>query len=111
MNLSTYKLMLILAGAGFALAFSIVVLPALLASGDVVGAFMAGFVNPFSSGYAMDAILCWWVLTLWVVYERKALNIRHGWIAVLLGIAPGVATGFALYLLMRLHQLKSDERH
>lgn len=104
MSRSLFQTLLWLLGLGFALAFTLLVVPALLRDGDVVGAFAAGFVNPYASGYALDAILCWCVLAAWVLYEAKTLGIRHGWIALLLGVAPGVATGFAAYLLLRLRQ-------
>ena len=94
-------------GLGFALAFSILCIPPLIENPDVIGALAAGFVNPYASGYALDAILCWCVLAIWVAYEAKTLGMRHGWVALLLGVAPGVATGFAAYLLLRLHQQKS----
>jgi uncharacterized membrane protein len=92
-------------GAAFSVIFCVVVAPPLLQSGDVVGAALAGFVNPYASGYAWDTILCWLVLAVWVVYEKRSLSIRHGWIALVVGLVPGVATGFALYLLLRLRQI------
>jgi hypothetical protein len=95
-------------GLSFAGAFSLIVLPPLLQNPDVLGAFAAGFVNPYSSGYALDAIFCWFVLAAWVIYEAKTAGIRYGWAALLLGIAPGVATGFAAYLLLRLHQQRAS---
>jgi hypothetical protein len=101
---SLYKVLLIALGAGFALAFAFIVIPPLLASGDVLGAFGAGFVNPYATGYALDTLTCWCVLAVWIAYERKRYGVRHGWLALLLGIAPGVATGFALYLLLRVQQ-------
>jgi hypothetical protein len=104
MPVAAYRFLLWVLALGFAAAFTVVVMPPLLKSPDILGAFAAGFVNPYSSGYAIDAIMCWCVLTVWVVYEAKAAGIRHGWVAVLLGIAPGVATGFAGYLLIRLAQ-------
>lgn len=106
MTRSLYVATLWLLAVGFALAFTLICGPALLENPDIIGAFAAGFVNPFSSGYALDAIMCWFVLAVWVTYEAKTLGMRHGWIALLLGIAPGVATGFAVYLLMRLRQEK-----
>jgi hypothetical protein len=30
---------------------------------------------------------------VWVLYERSALGIRHGWVAIPLSIIPGVAPG------------------
>jgi hypothetical protein len=89
--------------------FAIAVLPPALRSGDIFGAFKAGFVNPFSTGYSVDVILCWVILSIWILYERKSLSIRGGWIAILLGFVPGVATGFGLYLVMRTLQLNSRE--
>ncbi|HEY1076504.1 MAG TPA: DUF2834 domain-containing protein [Fontimonas sp.] len=109
MNLASFKFLLVVLGAGFAVAFAVMVVPPLLASGDVVGAFAAGFVNPYSSGYALDAIMCWCVLAIWVLYERSTLGLRHGWVALLLGVVPGVATGFAFYLLLRTRQLGASK--
>jgi len=93
----------------FTLAFALVVVPPLLQSGDVPGAFAAGFVNPYAAGYAMDTIGCWCVLAVWVVHEARAKGIRHGWIALLLGLVPGVATGLAVYLLLRTRQVGESE--
>ncbi len=104
MSNRVYAAVLMLLASGFAAAFVVLCVPPLLENPDIVGAAMAGFVNPFSSGYALDAIFCWCVLTVWVIHEARTRQIRHGWIAVLLGLVPGVATGFAVYLLMRLRQ-------
>lgn len=93
-------------GIGFALAFTVFVVPAFLAKPDVLGAFAGGFVNPFASGYALAAIVCWLILAVWVIHERTTAGIRHGWIALLLGIVPGVAIGLAVYLLMRIRQAR-----
>jgi hypothetical protein len=46
------------------------------------------------------------VLAAWVVYEKFKKGIRHGWIALLIGLVPGVATAFALYLVMRMRQME-----
>lgn len=104
MNL--YKAGLIAVIVIFTAAFMIMIVPPLLESGDLIGAFAAGFVNPYSSGYALDVILCWFVLALWVIKEAREDGVRHGWIALLLGVVPGVAVGFALYLLIRQPRLK-----
>lgn len=95
-----------LIGIAFAIVFTIVVVPALIESGDIMGAFAAGFVNPFASGYSTDTLMCWAVLAVWVIYEARTHQIKHGWIALLIGVAPGVATGFALYLIMRHRQME-----
>lgn len=102
MHRTTYRAMLIFLALGFAVLFTFIIVPPLLASGDVMGAFAAGFVNPYSSGYALDAICSWLVLATWVIYEARTRHIRHGWMALLLGVVPGVATGFAVYLLLRM---------
>lgn len=106
MSIVVFRNLLVLLALGFGLAFVAIVVPPLLESGDVIGAFAAGFVNPYASGYALDAITCWAVLAVWVIYEARTMGIKYGWIALLLGVAPGVATGFATYLLLRLGQNK-----
>jgi hypothetical protein len=107
MNLATFRTLLALIGGGFAIAFCVIVVPPLLASGDVVGAALGGFVNPYASGYSLDVILCWCVLAVWIAHERATLGVKQGWIALLLGLVPGVATGFAFYLFVRTRQLKA----
>ncbi len=87
--------------------FAIVVIPALLQDGDVLGAFAAGFVNPYSSGYSSDVILCWLALAIWVAYERVQFAIRYGWICLVLGIVPGVAVGLPLYIVLRARQIRA----
>jgi hypothetical protein len=104
---SLFKAVVFAIGAGFALAFAFVVMPPLLASGDIIGGFAAGFVNPYASGYALDTIACWCILAAWIAYERSRYGVRHGWLALVLGVAPGVASGFALYLLMRMRQTQA----
>lgn len=90
----------------FTLIFCIVVIPPLIENPDIVGAFAQGFVNPYASGYSTDVICCWIILLLWVIYESP--KIKYGWICLLLGIIPGVAVGFALYLIIRTNQLKPE---
>ena len=97
-------------GAAFAIAFAVIVIPPLLASGDVAGAFAAGFVNPYATGYSLDAIFCGLILISWVLCERGAMNIRHGWIVIPLCVLPGVATAFAVYLIVRSRQLDKSRQ-
>ncbi|MEM9190741.1 MAG: DUF2834 domain-containing protein [Myxococcota bacterium] len=108
---SLYPLLLVAIGGGFAIAFAVICIPAVLTTGDIPGAFAAGFVNPFATGYSLDVFSCWAVLAVWVIYERKTLGIRHGWITLVLGVVPGVATGFAAYLLLRDRQRPSTQTH
>jgi Protein of unknown function DUF2834 len=107
MSKTIFEATVILLGTAFTIAFGVIVVPALLESGEIVGAFAAGFVNPFASGYSLDTILCAIILMVWVLYERSALGIRHGWIAIPLSLIPGVALAFAVYLVIRSRQLSA----
>lgn len=91
----------------FTAIFAAMVVPALTADFDPVGAALSGFVNPYASGYAWDAILCWVILSVWILYERQTLQVKYGWICIALGLVPGVAVGFGLYLILRMRTLKS----
>lgn len=99
MSVTVYRYGLMTVALVFTVIFSYLVIPALVQDFDILGAFAAGFVNPYSSGYAADTLSCWAVLALWVLYERE--QVRHGWVCLVLGVVPGVAVGFAAYLLMR----------
>ncbi len=102
MSRRVFELLSLFVGAAFALFFVIVVLPPALESGDIVGAFAAGFVNPYAAGYSLDTILCGVILIIWILYERSQLGVRHGlWVIPLIFI-PGVATAFGIYLVLRL---------
>jgi hypothetical protein len=105
---SLYHFILLMLGLGFAILFSIIIIPPFLKDPDLFSAFGAGFVNPYSTGYSFDTIFCWLILSTWIVYEAKTKKIQKGWICILLGIMPGVATGFALYLWMRSKQINSE---
>ena len=100
-----FRFSLVTVSLGFMAYFGVVVVPPLLESRDVLGAFAAGFANPYSSGYSADVVACWLVLVAWVVYEARTLSIRHGWICLVLGIVPGVVVGLAAYLLLRAGQV------
>ncbi|HAE25773.1 MULTISPECIES: DUF2834 domain-containing protein [Hyphomonas] len=107
MSKTIFEASVLLVGAAFTIAFGVIVVPALIESGDIAGAFAAGFVNPFASGYSLDTILCAVILVVWVLHERSALGIRHGWVAIPLSIIPGVAPAFAVYLVIRSRQLSA----
>ena len=102
-----FKIAIVAAALAFLVIFGAVVIPALMLDPDVPGAFAAGFVNPFASGYAADALACWVILAAWILYERATLGIRHGWVCIVLGLVPGVALGFALYLLLRMRKAEA----
>lgn len=107
MKQTLFMVLVAASGLAFAVAFAVIVLPPALASGDVIGAFSAGFVNPYATGYSLDAILCGFILIVWVLHERKTLGIPHGWVAILLCFIPGVAVAFAYYLILRTRRLGS----
>lgn len=90
--------------AVFLAVFFLVAVPATFADGDILGAFAGGFVNPYATAYSVDVLMCWSILACWVVYEATVHRVRHGWLALLLGVVPGVAFGFALYLFIRMTQ-------
>lgn len=94
----------------FTICFLILVVPPLVQNFDPIGAFAGGFVNPFSSGYALDVIFTWLALALWVFYESKTKGIKHGWIALALGVVPGVAVGLAFYIYIRSVSLEKNVR-
>lgn len=108
MSKKLFEWLVIALGAVFAALFFALVMPPLLKTGDVIGAFAAGFVNPFSTGYSLDVIICAFILFVWIFYERRALGIKYGWIAIPLSFVPGVATAFAFYLVLRLRQLSRE---
>ena len=105
MNEEIYKATIIAAATVFTALFAYWCIPPLIADPDIVGAFAAGFVNPYSSGYSADVLACWVILAAWILYERRTLGVRHGLWLIVLGIIPGVAVGFAGYLILRTQQL------
>lgn len=110
MPISVFRLLLILLAAGFTIAFVAICIPPFIENPDILGAFAGGFVNPYATGYSLDVFVTWGVLAVWVVFEAKAKGIRHGWVALALGVVPGVAVGFACYLLLRLKQEQVGSR-
>jgi Terpene cyclase DEP1 len=108
MTPNIFKFTILAAASVFTALFAYWCIPALIADPDIIGAFAAGFVNPYSSGYSADVLACWVILSAWILYERRTLGIRHGLWCIALGAIPGVAVGFAGYLLLRMRQL--DQR-
>jgi hypothetical protein len=102
MTQRTFDSFVLAVAAVFLAIFVVVVLPAFVADPDVVGAFGAGFVNPYASGYSADTIACWVILSAWILHERGRYGVRHGLWCMPLGVVPGVAVAFALYLVLRL---------
>ncbi len=92
-------------GLLFTVVFAVIVVPPLLESGDVLGGFAAGFVNPYATGYSLDTIIAGLILIVWIIYERRTLGVKYGWVCIILCLVPGVATAFAFYLLLRTRTL------
>jgi hypothetical protein len=105
-----FRIAIIGVALAFTALFCAVVVPPLIDNPDVLGAFSAGFVNPFASGYSADVISCWLILAIWVVFEAKSGLVKHGWLCLVLGIVPGVAVGLAAYLMLRLNQVGEHQR-
>lgn len=110
MNERQFRAFIIMVALGFTAIFSYIVVPPLIDNPDIVGAFAAGFENPYSFGYSADVIACWLILTAWVIFEAKSKHVKHGWMCVFLGVLPGVAVGFAAYLLLRSHQIGTQSK-
>ena len=110
MNERQFRAFIIMVAVGFTALFSYIVVPSLIDNPDIVGAFAAGFENPYSIGYSADVIACWLILAAWVIFEAKSKRVKHGWLCVFLGVLPGVAVGFAAYLLLRSHQIGTQSK-
>ena len=110
MNERQFHAIIIVIALGFTAFFSIIVVPPLIENPDVAGALAAGFVNPYSSGYSADVIACWLILASWVAFEAKSMRVKHGWLCLLLGVVPGVAVGFAAYLVLRSQQIGKQSK-
>ncbi len=110
MNERQFRAVIIAVALGFTVLFSVVVVPPLVDNPDILGAFGAGFVNPYSSGYSADVVACWLILAAWVAFEAKSKGVKHGWLCLVVGVVPGVAVGFAAYLLIRSHQVTAQSQ-
>ena len=86
MNRRVFEIASIGVAVCFTLLFCLLVVPALISDFDIIGAFAAGFVNPYSSGYSADVILSWVALAIWVIYEAKTYSVKHGWICLALAV-------------------------
>ena len=98
-------------GLAFTAFFAVLVVPPLIDDPDILGAFGAGFVNPYASGYSADVIACWVILAIWVVFEARSRSVKHGWLCLVVGVVPGVAVGFAAYLVLRSNQISEYPGH
>ena len=84
----SFRLAVIAVGLAFTALFSGLVVPPLIDDPDILGAFGAGFVNPYASGYSADVIACWVILAIWIVFEARSRSVKHGWLCLLVGVVP-----------------------
>ena len=95
MNERQFRAAIIAVALGFTTLFCVMVVPPLVADPDIIGAFGAGFVNPYASGYSSDVVACWLILAAWVAFEARSKGVKNGWPCLVVGVFPGVAVGFA----------------
>ncbi len=107
----SFRVAVISVGLAFTALFSVLVVPPLIDDPDILGAFGAGFVNPYASGYSADVIACWVILAIWIVFEARSKSVKHGWLCLVVGVVPGVAVGFAAYLVLRSNQIAEHPGH
>lgn len=107
----SFRVAVIAVGLAFTALFSGLVVPPLIDDPDILGAFGAGFVNPYASGYSADVIACWVILAIWIVFEARSRSVKHGWLCLVVGVVPGVAVGFAAYLVLRSNQIAEHPAH
>jgi len=62
MNTTIYRTLLYAIAIGFSAVFLVILLPPFVRQPDLFSAIMAGFVNPYASAFALDAICSWCVL-------------------------------------------------
>lgn len=103
-----FKVGLIALAAVFTVLFVAIIPPALIDDDlDFWGGAVETFANPYASGVSVDVLMSYGVLALWVAYEAIARKVRRGWIALLLGLVPGLTVGLAAYLLIRMRQTET----
>ncbi len=108
MTENQFKKSILITAAIFLLVLFFYTLPYAVELADPIAISLAGFVNPISSGWATDVISTWFILAFWIFYEKKQYKVKLGWVCLPLGIFPGVAFGFCLYLLIRQAQIKTQ---
>jgi hypothetical protein len=88
--------------SAFVVALAILLVPTFVADNlDLVHAFDQALINPYATGFATDLLFTYLILFAWVVYEANYRDVRHGWVALVLGLLVGVSVGLATYLLIR----------
>ena len=66
-------------------------------------------VNAISRFFALDVVISALVLTLFIVYESRRLQVNRAWLAILATFCVGVSLGLPLFLYLR--QGKLDANH
>ena len=111
MSETIFKRAIVISAGIFLAVFLFYTLPAAIELNDIFQSFAAGFVNPLATGYSVDVIASGFILIFWILFEAKNKGIRYGWVCILLCLVPGVAVGFAAYLLLRQKQLNTRSNH
>jgi hypothetical protein len=72
MSEGMFKSTMIAIAVAFTGVFCVIVVPPLIDEPDILGAFGAGFVNPYASGYSADVIACFLVwYPVWLLGLRS----------------------------------------
>jgi hypothetical protein len=96
--------------AAFTVIFVVIIPPALIRDGlDLWGGALDTFVNPYAAGVSVDVLMTYAVLVWWVVHEARTRQVRRGWIALVLGLVTGVTVTLAVYLLIRMPQVRETQ--
>ena len=96
--------------AAFVVVLAVVVGPTFFGDGlNVFTAFEKSFVNPYAAAVSVDALFTYALLAAWVIYESQHREVRHGWLALVLGLI-GITVGLAFYLLVRHREIGPQAR-
>lgn len=78
---------------------------------DLIEFIKGGFADPAAGSLSADVLVAAAAFLIWVLREASRLNMRYGWIYVLLTLTVAFAFAFPLFLLMRQIQLgRLDEK-
>ena len=70
-----FKAIIIAAATVFMALFVYWCIPPMIENPNLIGAFAAGFVNPYASGYAADTLACWAILPAWIAHLRRGQRV------------------------------------
>jgi Terpene cyclase DEP1 len=80
-------------------------------SGDVEGGYLQGwFANAASSSAAVDLLVVFAVLSVFMVLEGRRVGMRWPWVYSVLALPTAIAFTFPLFLLLRERRLLTQGR-